>query len=323
MALIRRRRARKWDDEVSAAAAEAANSRMPVFLDDPDSDNNNRYGPNDAAPSNYHYQGGSAAHGQTGYNNVGNYSDGSSHGTYGQPAMSNEGTYPEMSGPAPGGIFDHNAAYAGLAGAAGIGVARARSRGAETMASAGTRNTGPSYHNEHGAGMDPNAGYAAGLGEGTSPYPAFLSPGHGYDIYNNAASQGYGHEQGHVPSSGSPPPDSRATHANAMASVAAAAAAGSTPAPLGRSNTGMTQSSAPHSGESYASHYEPGASPNRPDAASRSLDPNNRPSDEDESRRISQQEGLPNPFSSRIESEDESDEEEDVPGRRVLKVANE
>ncbi|KAJ8086979.1 hypothetical protein PM082_005804 [Marasmius tenuissimus] len=243
-----------------------------------------------------------------------------------------------MSGPAPGGIFDHNAAYApavvGAAGAAGIGVARARSRGAETMGSAGTRNTGPSSRNEYGAGMDPNAGYAAGLGEGGSPYPAFLSPGHGHDVYNNAASQGYAQEHGYPPSSGSPPlPESRTTHANAMASVAAAAAAGTTSpssggspaAPLGRSNT---QSSAPHnSNESYASHYEPShsgtGSPNRPDAASRSPNASGRPSAENTSRRISQQEGLPNPFSSRIESDDESDGEEDVPGRRVLKVANE
>ncbi|KAL0580733.1 hypothetical protein V5O48_001291 [Marasmius crinis-equi] len=322
MMIIRRRRARKWDDEVSAAAAEAANSRMPVFLDEPDGDHsNNNYGGNSAAPSSYP-GGGAAAYGQNGYNNVGNYSDVSSHGTYGQPAMSHEGHYPEMSGPGPGGIFDHNAAYAGgaaAAGAAGIGVARARSRGADTMASAGTRNTGPSARGDFGAGMDPNNGYAAGLGEGGSPYPAFLAPGHGYDVYNSAASQTHSSDTGYPTSGASAGPDSRTTHANAMASVAAAAAAGSPSPPP------ATSAPQAHSGESYASHYEAGysgsGSPNRPDAASRSLDNSGRPSDEN-APRAGQKDGLPNPFSSGIESEDESDGEEDVPGRRVLKVSN-
>ncbi|KAG7097345.1 hypothetical protein E1B28_004701 [Marasmius oreades] len=306
--VIRRRRAKKWDDEVAAAAAEAANSRVPVFLDDPlerrYGDNNNDHGYSGVAPS--VYPGSSAPYAPTGYNNVGNHSDVSSHGTYGQPAMSHEGQYPEMSGPVPGGIFDHNAAYAG---AAGIGVARARSRGAETMASANTRNTGPSGVSDY------HSAYAAGVGENGSPYPAFLAPG-GYDMYKNAANQYHinGSDQQLIHNPVSPGPEGGTTHANAMASVAAAAAAGS-----GTGSTEQTPGS-----ESYASHYEPGfsgsGSPNRTDGASRSPDVSGRPSiDNLQTRR----EELPNPFTSGIESDDESDGEEEVPGRRVLKVANE
>ncbi|KAF9266310.1 hypothetical protein L218DRAFT_106522 [Marasmius fiardii PR-910] len=278
---------------------------MPVFLDDPDDDryggNNNDHGYGGVTPSAY-----PAA--PNGYSNVGNYSDASSHGTYGQAVMSHEGQYPEMSGPAPGGIFDHNAAYvgAGAAGAAGIGAARARSRGAETTGSANTRNTGPSTA----------SGYAAGVGEGESPYPAFLSPGHGYDAYNNAVNQTYNNrsdQQVH-----SPGPEPRTTHANAMASVTVAALAG----------TGSTEQtpSAPRttSNESYASHYESrpsgSGSSNRADPASRSPHASGRPSADN---LPTQHDELPNPFASGIDSDDESDGEEEVAGRRVLKVANE
>lgn len=311
--IIRRRRARKWDDEVAAAAAEAANSRLPVFLDDPDDGyggNNNDHEYGGVAPSPYPANQASYAP-SNGYNNVGNYSDASSHGTFGQPVMSHEGQHPEMSGPSPGGIFDHHAAYAGVAagaGAAGIGVVRARSRGAETLASGNTRHTGPSIA----------SGYAAGVGEGESPYPAFLAPVNGYDAYNSAVNQSYnsnGPDQRPIHNPVSLGPEGRTTHASAMASVAAAALAG----------TGsMEQTSGGNgpqavSGESYASHYSGSGSPNRTDPTSRSPNASGRPSIDNIP---AHREELPNPFTSGAGS-DESDGEEEVPGRRVLKVANE
>ncbi|KAJ3504084.1 hypothetical protein NMY22_g18041 [Coprinellus aureogranulatus] len=126
---IRRRRAKKFDQEIAEAAREAAATQPPTFLDDDDD-----------------FRGGYGA----GYK-AGPYSDVSSHGTYQQSPMAPE-TYGmrEMGhGPAPGEVFDYNSSGAG---AAGIGVARARSM------------TGN------------NANYGQALQDGASPYAAFHVP---------------------------------------------------------------------------------------------------------------------------------------------------
>ncbi|KAF8635602.1 hypothetical protein AX15_000242 [Amanita polypyramis BW_CC] len=132
----RRRQAKKFDREIAEAAAEAAAARAPAFLDD----ENDHYGPGP----------GSAY--------AAKYSD-VSHGTYSQPPMSESYGMREM-GPSPGESYDPNM-YGGVAGmgagAAGIGVARARSR-------------------RDGA-------FAAGLQEGASPYAAFAGPQYN-ELYN-------------------------------------------------------------------------------------------------------------------------------------------
>ncbi|GLB45598.1 hypothetical protein LshimejAT787_2400560 [Lyophyllum shimeji] len=139
--IVRRRRAQKFDREIAEAAAEAAAAPAPIFLDDDDDDDDRRrpYG-----------AGGYADHP---YNSGGGYSDVSSHGTYGQPPLStghgsgSESYNMRELGPSPGDIYN---AY-GAAGAAGVGVARARS----------TR--------------DPGA-FANGLQDGAMPYAAFAGP---------------------------------------------------------------------------------------------------------------------------------------------------
>jgi hypothetical protein len=104
--IIRRRQAQKFDCEITEAAAEAAITHAPAFLDD-DTDN---YGP-----------------GGYGVAFAAKYSD-VSHGTYSQPPMTESYGMREM---VPGEVY--NPAIYGVtgigAGAVGIGVARARSRG--------------------------------------------------------------------------------------------------------------------------------------------------------------------------------------------------
>ncbi|KAF9446085.1 hypothetical protein P691DRAFT_227964 [Macrolepiota fuliginosa MF-IS2] len=134
---IRRRRAKKFDDEIAAAAHDAANAPVPHFGYDDDDD----FRP-----------GGAGAYGSGGAK----FSD-MSHGTFTQPPMSVPESYGMRelphhgSGPNPGEYFDPSAGGYAPAGAAGIGVARARSMR--------------------------DGGYAAGLTEGTSPYAAFAAPG--------------------------------------------------------------------------------------------------------------------------------------------------
>ncbi|KAH6899149.1 hypothetical protein BKA70DRAFT_740646 [Coprinopsis sp. MPI-PUGE-AT-0042] len=166
---IRRRKAKKFDREIEAAAREAAAAQPPVgFLDD-DDDAEDRY--------NRGYSGGSGGAVSSGAGGgYGAYSDVSSHGTYSQPPMhsgpvggasgeaynmreigSTSGGYMGGGGTgggggvSPGEVFDY-AATGGAAGAAGIGVARARSmKGA-------------------------NANYGQALQDGSTPYAAFSAP---------------------------------------------------------------------------------------------------------------------------------------------------
>lgn len=192
---IRRRRAKKFDKEIAEAAAVPA----PVFLDDDDRDPYNLRTP--AHHYDYAATGGAGA----GYDDdgadgrgFGQYSEVSSHGTYSQPPMnhSQQGhgeTYGMRElgrGPSPGpttpgvgdlynpypntptmGQYNPDTGLGAAAGAAGIGVARARS----------TR--------------DQNGfGYANALQDGASPYAAFATPG-----YQNSISLSHTH---------SPPPRS-------------------------------------------------------------------------------------------------------------------
>lgn len=311
-AAIRRRRAKQFDREIAEAAAEAATAPVPVFLDD-DDDN---YGP---------------GYGQThnGYSNSpsGGYSDVSSHGTYGQPPMSHEG-YPmsERSGPGPGNPYDPNSMYGipAAAGAAGIGVARARS-------------------------VRDGGGYAAALNEGNSPYPAFATSHPQYDMYNVPPQQpmyrGPGSHEGHE-------------GINMAAVGGAAVAAGMHQAPpfyngqssgsnLSRMKSdgsrsfgdgyipSVATSTTAHNsnvqqGESYASHYQPGFkdTAHQPANHPHNLQPGTKVEDDayggytdyPDAGRTPSPAALPNPFAAKDdESGDES--EEDHGGRRVLKVS--
>lgn len=150
---IRRRRAKKFDDEIAAAARDAANTQIPNFayVDDDD----------DYRPGPY-----------SGVTNGAKYSD-TSHGTYAQTPMAVPESYGmrELSphGPNPGEYFDPRATDPSIAsGAAGIGVARARSMR--------------------------DGGYAAGLAEGASPYAAFAAPGshHAQSQYPHGMIRGAG-----------------------------------------------------------------------------------------------------------------------------------
>ena len=171
---IRRKRARAFDRELAEATREAASAPHPMFLDDEDDWNK-------GAESGYGGTAGRAGYGAgpgmgPGYGggvgsgadmtrslstSGGQFSDVSSHGTYAQPAMS-IGSHGESygmrefgnSGAGVGEIYDPYAAAAGgAAGAAGIGVARARSMRSDGHVSPG-----------------------AGLNEGGAPYAAFAAP---------------------------------------------------------------------------------------------------------------------------------------------------
>lgn len=147
---IRRRRAKKFDDEIAAAAHDAANAQVPNFGYEDD-----------------FQPGGGASYGT---NNGAKYSD-ISHGTYTQPPMTIQESYGmrELHGPAPApapvpgeyldpGRLGYGVDAAAAAGAAGIGVARARSMR--------------------------DGSYAAGLQEGASPYVAFAYPNARGDLEN-------------------------------------------------------------------------------------------------------------------------------------------
>lgn len=143
---IRRHRAKQFDNELFAATREAAaTAANPNFLDDDDDDSEERLKHNGFGPA---YGGG----GGTGYG--GAYSSDGSHGPYGPPleVYGMRDIVPHSSVPV-GEIYDPYA----VGGAAGIGVARARSA-----------NTNPSR-------STPNI-YAAALQAGGSPYPKFAIP---------------------------------------------------------------------------------------------------------------------------------------------------
>ncbi|KAF8888318.1 hypothetical protein BD779DRAFT_1672387 [Infundibulicybe gibba] len=297
VALLRRRRNRKLDREIAEAEAEAAMAPAPVFLDD----ENDVYGPGAG----------------------GGYSDVSSHGTYGQPPMSvghgmggQEAYGMRELGPGPGEIYNpagYGAGAAAGAGAAGIGVARARS----------TR----------------DGGYAAGLQDGAAPYAAFSLPHQ--DMYNNSGGPQYANMPVPPPNTfrgpGSPEFDLLEAAGMGTSAMGAGMAAG-----MARNASG--QHSPPGdlvrntSQESYAAHYQPGFNyqsqpPDDNSDAYGGFVPDNQHRSQGGSgppgRSVSPP-GLPNPFGSTgsrgheyHDGDDESSDEEEVPSRRVLKVANE
>jgi len=189
--IIRRRRARKFDREIAEAAEEAAKAPAPVFLDD-DGDDYPRPGHYNLTRNDYSDYGNDFVGGYGGGGNGGGgggnggggggpYSDVSSHGTYSQPPMTTAGgtesyNMHDMGHHATGVGELYNpytaAAAAGVAGAAGVGVARARS----------TRDPGQ---------------FANGLNEGSAPYAAFAGPTYGpgqgsQNGYNNGGGGGNG-----------------------------------------------------------------------------------------------------------------------------------
>jgi len=154
--IVRRRRAQNFDKELIAATREAAaTAPNPNFLDD-EEDPEDRF-------KRGAYGMGYGSGGSGGYNGGGNgtgYSD-VSHGTYGQAPME---AYNMRDlgghGTGVGEIYDPYAA----GGAAGIGVARARSMRVDP------------------ANASPNS-YAAALQDGGAPYPKFAIGPH--DTYGN------------------------------------------------------------------------------------------------------------------------------------------
>jgi len=237
-------------------------------------------------------------YGPSGYGSsfAGKFSD-VSHGTYSQPPM----TEPYgMRGMVPGEVYDpaiYNAAGMG-AGAAGIGVARARSR----------------------------RDFAAGLQEGTAPYPAFAGPR--YDMHGVSRS----------------PPPGFAPTGPSERDLLEAAGLGGGAAPVQRGPSQQTYKTDLSKARSLASTNSEGHSSNQ----SQSYRPFNPPSalqpgarrnssllatslpyvtgDVDPEEPSAQVSPLPNPFAGSSEGDHQGDEAESEPEeepRRVLRIANE
>lgn len=287
-AFLRRRRAKKFDKEVEKAAAEAAMATAPRFEDDDD------YPASTYPPSSKPY------------------SD-HSHGTLQQQPMPTEAYNMQDFNNYYNAGYDSPYAAAGVAGAgAGAGVAAGANRQSQYGA----------Y--DYDAAQYPADQYGGG---GAQPYAAYAGPDYYQNQPGNTASAYGGYDQGYdqYPPSHSPTQagyDPYGPGGAAAVSPAAAAppppatpsAAAPTSAPLMRHKSGArslldmdTVAAAPqpmpHNGESYAAHYEPGGG----DRMSRA------------------DTELPNPFSTKVQydDEDESDDEEDhQPPQKVLKVAN-
>ncbi|KAH9483424.1 hypothetical protein JR316_0002891 [Psilocybe cubensis] len=141
---VRRRRARKFDRELQAATLEAASAPKPVFLDDEDD-----------AP----VRGGAGVYDPEGYapGGGGGYSDVSSHGTYGQPAMS---------------VGSHSYSHGGGGGGEAYGMR-------EMHSYAGPGGTGSGS----GPGPGYGGGYGAGGGGGMGGGGGGVAPGEIFDPY--------------------------------------------------------------------------------------------------------------------------------------------
>lgn len=331
---IRRRRQKRFDREIDEAAREAAGAELPAFLDDDD----------EPKPYGATAYGGGGGYGPSGgYNSQGDwsssgaggggvYSDTASHGTYAQAPMSHE-SYPmhdfgstNNPGVGVGGIYDHSGAFAGgaaaAAGAAGIG-----------------RATG-----------DPFGAVATG----DSPYPAFLHPAGGYDNNGGVGPGGYpamnhGNDVVAGGAAGMAGIGRRSSVNNALNRMKSQASAGALSGPsVGGSSTQQ---------ESYASHFTPGypgssaqdllnrstTNGSGPEATAAAAGTGFTAGGANFSSAVhdaafggqEEQSALPNPFTSRMESEDDHEgeeaedpysgygsEDEEQP-KKVLKVANE
>ncbi|KAJ3936447.1 MAG: hypothetical protein NXY57DRAFT_199548 [Lentinula lateritia] len=333
---IRRRRQKRFDREMDEAAMEAAGTEVPPFLDDDDEPKPygaSAYGGGYGPSGGYGAQGDWSSSGAGG----GGYSDTASHGTYAQPPMSHE-SYPmhdfgpsHNPGVGVGGVYDPTGAFAGGAAAA-VSVQHAMS--------------------------DNSRSNGSSTAIGDSPYPAFLQ----HDVYENS---GGGVGPGGYPTMGRGGGfnnDVIAGGAAGMAGIGRRSSMNATALNRMKSQNSTGALSAPSSGsshpaqpESYASHFTPGyAGPSQQDSMNRSTSAgsglipeanepgfiaagaNFSPAVHDAAfGQQNQQTALPNPFTARLESDENADggaedpyggygsEEEEEQPRKVLKVANE
>lgn len=330
LCVVRRRRARNFDKELIAATREAAaTAPNPVFLDD-EEDGEDRF-----KQSGYSLGYGSG--GGSGYNaeNIApsRYSD-NSHGTFGQPpmeafSMRDLGSH----GIGVGEIYDPSLA----GGAAGIGVARARSMRLDPA----------------NANINP---YAAALQEGGSPYPKFAIGPH--DMYAGGAGapplgrgtntnmdpmEAHGQQQQYQ--QGSPPQEyanlgrNKSNSTNTTHTQLYPASISSPPsqshAPSYPQQAHPVRQMSPSQGSHAPSSFPAGpasltlpnphsAEPSRADAGDAYggyvVD---SPTAANEQPQANGAKYMANPFDSGHEGEDGRDEEEEMEAPRVLKVANE
>lgn len=306
---------------------EAAGAEVPAFLDDDDESKPygtsayggaGGYGPSGG----YGAQGDWSSSGGGGGGGGGVYSDTASHGTYAQPPMSHE-SYPmhdfgpsngNSTGVGIGGVFEHGDAFA-AGGAAG--------------AAAATR----------GINSDSGRSGMSSTAVGDSPYPAFLQ--HGYETGAGVGPGGY-------PAISRGAPGVVAGGAAGMAGIGRRSSMNTTGINRMKSQSSTGALSNPSTQpESYASHFQPGfAGPAQPEFnASTNSDPsaeagaftaggaNFSSAVHDAAFGGQEDHPLPNPFTSKMESDEGPEGEEDPYGgygseeeeqpKKVLKVANE
>ncbi|KAJ3795756.1 hypothetical protein GGU11DRAFT_209182 [Lentinula aff. detonsa] len=318
------------------AAREAAGTEVPAFLDDDDEPK--PYGGASAYGGGYGSSGGYGAQGDWSSSGAGGggYSDTASHGTYAQPPMSHE-SYPmhdfgppHNPGVGVGGIYDPTSAFAGGAAAAGI----------------------------HHAMSDNSRSNGSTTAIGDSPYPAFLQAG-AYESTGGGVGPG-----GYPPMGRGGGFDNEAIAGGAagMAGIGRRSSMNATALNRMKSQNSTGALSGPSSGssnpappESYASHFAPGyPGPFQQDSMNRSTSGHSGPGSDAGAPGFqagganfssvvhdaafghhNEQPALPNPFSARLESEENADggiedayggygsEEEEEQPRKVLKVANE
>jgi hypothetical protein len=207
---IRRRRRKQFDRDVDEAAREAAGTQPPVFLDDPDTYHNTPAFTGYSDPNSQY----------TGYSDT-------THGTFAQPPMMDQ-YQGESYGMHNLPVQQPYDTYAGIgAGAAGVGIARARSQRAPD---------GDNGMAGFGAG-----GFHPGHGEQTSPYPAFVAP------------DSNGHYPSHFPSDSHYPSNSTAPY---PAFVAPDHGNLNRQKSQGMSDTATTAAASTQ--HSYADRYQPG-----------------------------------------------------------------
>jgi len=265
---IRRRRTRAYDRETDLAAAEAATAPVPTF---PDDDDDHPYRAN------------------TGYgatSSGGGYpapSHASSHGTYAQSPLNHEAY--EMAGPAPGGVFDHNAYYGGYGAGYGAGG------GADGYAGAGAAGIGVMRARSHNNGPGENA---FGAPEGAAnPYAAYAT---------------------------SYPPQEQQTRNNGNY-YGAASATGDSPPRSPPSNPSSPPPPSVPATESYASHYRPGFDPASSPANNRLSAAYPGPGSNGHGDSLPNPFGRDDEMLSGEGAETDDDDDEDDRGRKTLKVS--
>ncbi|KAH8092554.1 hypothetical protein BXZ70DRAFT_460165 [Cristinia sonorae] len=315
---VRRRRAKKFDRDVAAAAAEAAaNARSPDFGVDDD----------------YGYGGSGGVSDAAGNRSMYGYSDASSHGTYAQQPM---GHGAESYGMSEMHGFDPYSTSAAAAGAAGIGAAglnRSKSNTQPYNAFAGPQ-TDPYYDNPpvpgqnmryrqggsantqdllDAAGLVPGVGAGAGL---VSRGQSVSTTAHSQSQYSQSSYQPQQSYGAYVPegyqqtSSRSPPPQQQQT----------------APAPQPPSRPGSMVDVDPYDGIEESTPNTQANSPGIPNPfagpIAHSQEGGHGQDDSDDERDMRFPEPSYGPGDSRASLRDEEDYAYGG-GRRVLKVANE